>query len=313
MMSPRTLVSATTIFTDAEFRSDHLKLCYLWYDEVLFETIGEFDDHRFFSRLLGDCPENIQNEVTDVLIPLSRRVNLVDTDTPDDMHRGYPRWGSNQENYDFPEPENTTQFAHNAVLRRLEAESGVDRFRGIVVQHAEGRARVAVDAVGLWERVNAALPCVLQASAHEKVAMLAAQEYGNQSGPPANAFGLFDTVVPSLRSMTWTEVGELRQRGGFGGLRQKIQEAFEVATGDPQKARAVFQGFEDATTNEIVERFRPSVRNVTVEAILTNLPGLPLNPFGFFTGGRDIAEEVTKRNKLDWFYLLRDMRGSSDQ
>ena len=281
---------------------------------MLFETLGQFDESRFFSRLLGDCPDNIRKDVTDVLVPLSRRLASEVTGTHfDRLESWYPRWGKDCENYDYPEPENPHQFAHNAMLRRIEAEKGVDRLEGISIEYGEGRARIAVDAVSLWEHVNLVLPCMLQATTDEKTAMLATQEFGNQRRCSSEAYSLFETTVPSLVSVSWADVGEFKRCGGLGGLRQKIHEAFDVAAGDPQRARAVFEGFEDATTSEIIDRYRPRFRKVAVESILGIIPGLPVNPFGLFFSGRDMIEEGKKHKQLDWFYVLRDMRALSDQ
>jgi hypothetical protein len=143
-------VSQWTAVTNAAFRSNQLKLCYLWYDEVLFETVGQYDEAHFFKRLVGDEPnaEKTIKEITDIILPLSRRVgtdvigNLLDPFRP-----GYPRWGKEWENYTYPHPENAEQYAHNCLLHSIEREHAVARFEdGYEIEQAEGRARVAVAA-----------------------------------------------------------------------------------------------------------------------------------------------------------------------
>ena len=147
MTESRTLVSFQTVVTDDQFRSDHLKLCFLWYDEVLFDYIGTFDEARFFDKLLGDVPVRDRREITDVVIPLARRLDsAVIGNVLVRLPSGYPRWGNDYANYDYPEPADAFEFAHNALLRRIESDQGVTRFvNGYDIQQAEGRARGAVD------------------------------------------------------------------------------------------------------------------------------------------------------------------------
>ena len=94
MNTSRTCQSFNSV-TDKDFRADHLKLCFLWYDEILIETIGNYDEKRFVERLL-------QAELLNELCPCFVRCNPSPSignyrntlpGTGEVKQRGYPRWG----------------------------------------------------------------------------------------------------------------------------------------------------------------------------------------------------------------------------
>jgi len=315
MTVSRALVSFTTAVTDASFRLDHLKLCYLWYDEVLFETIGQYEESAFFGRLLGgesNARKTIK-ELTDTILPLSRRVSA---DLIGKRFRippeGYPRWGPRHENYTYPDPENAEQYAHNCLLHAIEAECGVPKLNdGYAIEQAEGRARVAVKAVELWERINAEVECMLQAGDDEKLAMMAARQFSAASDEAPTPFSLFSVVVPSLSAVPWQQVVRLRRQTGFSSLREKIAEGVRLAGTDLQSAKQFFDKLEEETVNRVIEMGRPKVLKVAIESIIANLPGLAINPYGVYVGIRDTVSAIRKRKDFSWLYLLRDVRSAA--
>jgi hypothetical protein len=314
MNMPRALVSSFTSIND-QFQEDHLKLCFLWYDEVLFETIGTYDEKRFFERLVkneADTAKTIRS-LTDVIVPLGARVAV---DLTDDLvtlkGHTYPRWGKQHENYTYPEPENAEEFAHNRLLEHIAQEHGVSRFNdGWEIEQAEGRARVATDAILLWERVNAELPCMLQTNSDEKLAMTAAQQFSDGLTLPGTPFSLFEATIPSLAQVSWTEVVRLRKQGSLELLRQKIGQAVESAGTDLELAKSLFNKAETQAIEAIVDTNRPRVKRIAIESILSNLPGLPINPFSVLFGLRDTAKSYTRNKDFGWLYLLRDIRRSA--
>ena len=309
----RTLVSFQTLASE-ECRNDKIKLLFLWHDQILFEDLGRSYDFRFFNDEIGMTPRSFRTEITDILVPLSHRIDYEEKrNFVDRFEVGYPRWGDKWENYDYPEPQDSYEFAHNALLRRIEAEHGILRFEGIEVEWAEGRARVAVDTIKLWEFVNNELDCMLHASEDEKAAMHAAQSFVNTNTEVPDAFRLFELAIPSLASVSWQDIVTIKRTGGFSQLRCKMLEAFDVALGDIYRAREVFRDFEDKTINEIIERFRPSVAFVAIESVLSNIPIPIVNPFGLLAGGRSIVAENRKRQQLGWFYALHDLKALSKE
>lgn len=310
MTASRALVSSVAMTTDESLRSDHLKLCYLWYDEILFETLRpDLEDHSI-KRLVGDLPRRDLHEISDVFVGVNRRLPEEVTGTISNrLPRGYPRWGEDQEHYDYPDPENALEFAHNQLLRAIEAEMGVGRFDGIDVEHAEGSARVAVDAVALWDRVNRHLPCMLQSNAHEKLAVEAVATFQLTEPHASASVELFQATIPSLAKVSWSEIAQLRRQGGFKALRSKIEQASALAAQDFTAARQIFSEFEDDTVSLIVDKFRPKVRKVALEGILANVPGFPVfNPFSLFFSSRDTGMAIKNASELSWLYLLRDIR-----
>lgn len=130
MSGTRALVSSWTAGQDDAFREDHLKLCFLWYDEILVEPLGQFDASKFIDELLeGETSRSITHAVSDVIRPLDEELRKEITGgLREEASRGYPRWGDNLENYTYPDPESATQFAHNELLAAIANEKGVDRF-----------------------------------------------------------------------------------------------------------------------------------------------------------------------------------------
>tara|TARA_R110000850_G_scaffold277143_1_gene423522 strand:+ start:10265 stop:11224 length:960 start_codon:yes stop_codon:yes gene_type:complete len=312
MNTSRALVSHLTSIMDEDFRADHLKLCFLWYDEVIIETIGKYDEKRFIDRLLQtECPPRALSHVlSDVIRPLDKQLQEhITGDLLSQVQRGYPRWGANHENYTYPEPENAEQYAHNHLLGLIAQEHGVTKFDdGYDVEHAEGRARVAVDAVVLWEGVNAELPCMFQANQDEKSAMTAAKQFISGSSIQNAPFSLFEVAIPSLRDVTWSDVVQFRMNGSLKSLRDKIAQSVASAGADLEAAKSLFDSSEQEAIDAMVEIGRPKVKRVAIESILANLPGMVVNPFSLFFGIRDIAATYKRNQENGWLYLLRDIK-----
>lgn len=317
MITPRALVSSITSMIDDDFRADHLKLCFLWYDEVLIETIGKFDDRRYFEQLL-EGESNIKktaHALSDVITPLNKRVSKETVgDVLARMGQGYPRWGQQCENYTYPSPENGEQFAHNQLLAHIANAHGLKKFEDeYEIQQAEGRARVAIDAVSLWERVNSELPCMLQTNGDEKIAMLSAQQYADSSPNPASPLSIFSAEIPSLRNVTWEQIVQFRKNGNLKSLREKFATSFELGAGDLEKSRFIFDQSERDAIESIVVGGRPNFKKVAIEAILANIPGFTFNPFSVFFGFRDTTKAYKKNVEHGWLYLLRDVRAATTE
>jgi hypothetical protein len=283
----------------------------------LFETIGKGDEVRFFERLVGNennATKTIR-ELTDIILPLSDRVSRdLIGDVLESAPRGYPRWGKDYGHYTYPDPENAEQYAHNRLLQSIEAEHGVAHFEnGYDVEYAEGRARVAVDAVQLWERVNAEVSCMLQANKDEKLAMTAAQQFSSNMSQSPTPFSLFEIAIPSLSTVSWQEIVGLRRDGGLDTLRRKIGDAVQQASTDLYAAKKLFDELEKNAIDNIVEKGRPKVKTVAIESILANIPGMVVNPFSIFFGVRDTLSAAKKRKDLGWFYLLRDIKNAVER
>ncbi len=313
MTSSRALVSFTTVVADESFRCDDLKLCCLWYDEILFQMLGEYDASGFFSRLIGgeDKPDSTAKALREVMVPLTERVSreVLDDVFDASMREGYPRWGDEYRNYNYPDPETPAEYAHNRLLDHIALEHGVSRFEdGYDIEQAEGLARNSVNAVTLWARVNAEVPCMLQANAYEKIGLEAALQFSSGVGDNPVASRLLQMALPSLSGLTWRQVVDLRRNAGMDSLRALIRDAVQQASGDLGAAKTLLSEFEARATDRIVEAGRPNVKKVAFEAIMGNLPGLAVNPFSVFFGARDTLAAVKKRNEFGWLYLLRDIR-----
>lgn len=72
----RSLVSIFARSND-DFRKDHLKLSFLWYDEVMIETINEHDRANYVNSIIEN--ENIERKhiqiFTDIIVPLEEKVS----------------------------------------------------------------------------------------------------------------------------------------------------------------------------------------------------------------------------------------------
>lgn len=313
MNTSRALVSHLTSITDEDFRADHLKLCFLWYDEVVIETIGNYDEKRFIDGLLQtERPQRaLSHALSDVIRPLDKQLQEhITGDWRSQAQRGYPRWGDNHENYTYQEPENAEQYAHNHLLGLVALEHGVNQFDdGYDVEQAEGRARIAVDAVTLWEGVNAELPCMFQANQDEKSAITAAKQFVSGSNIQDAPFSLFEVAIPSLQDVTWSDVVQFRKNGSLKSLRNKIAQSVTSAGADLEAAKSLFDRSEQEAIDAMLENGRPRVKRVAIESILANLP-LPINvnPFSLFFGIRDTAAAHKRNQENGWLYLLRDIK-----
>jgi hypothetical protein len=316
MSISRALASFATCAADHQFRNDHLKLCILWYDEILFQDLGQFDKDRFLTNVLGSekNARSIIKDLSDVVIPLSARIGS-DTlnDIRESMLSGYPRWGEKHENYTYPEPETPEEYAHNRLLAQIESEFGVARFsNGMEIEQAEGRAKVAVDAVTLWNTVNREIPCMLQANRDEKLAMTAVEQFAAKAEETPSPFRLFEMAIPSLSNVPWNQIVELRRNGAMGTLRTKMAEAVERVGANLDAAKQAFEDIEKNAMDDILELARPRPRKVAIEALLANIPGLPVNPASLYFGARDTLSAIKRSNAAGWLYLLRDIRNAAD-
>lgn len=312
MNTSRALVSHWTSVTDKDFRADHLKLCFLWYDEVVIETIGNYDEKQFIEGLLQVEHDQraLSHALSDVIRPLDKQLQQhITGDWRSREQRGYPRWGDNYENYTYPEPENAEQYAHNYLLGLIAKEYGVKQFDdGYDIEQAEGRARVSVDAVTLWEGVNAELPCMFQANQDEKSAMTAAKQFVSGSSTQDAPFSLFEVAIPSLQDVTWSNVVQFRKNGSLKSLRNKISQSVVSAGADLEAAKSLFDRSEQEAIDAMLENGRPRVKRVAIESILANLPGMAVNPFSLFFGIRDTAAARKRNQENGWLYLLRDIK-----
>ncbi len=307
----RALISSWT-GSQKPFRDDHVKLCFLWYDEVIFETLR--DDEDIHKNILGleNLDRNDFYYFTDVILPFEKisSSGLVAETRKLDL-RGYPRLCTEDGiNYTYPNPRNAEEYAHNKLIKRIEIEKGVEKFYDNDVEFFEGRARVAVDAVLLWEKLNSEVTCMLQASDDEKIAMAAALEYNSVGFKQIEPFLLFESSVPSLERVPWREILKLRKKGNFDSLREKLAQIVTEPQDDLDKAQSELTALENQAVCEILEQYRPNVRKVSIESMLANVPGVPiLNPASLFFGLRDVKSEIDKAKNFNWFYLLSDIRG----
>lgn len=292
-----------------DFSDDHMKLCFLWYDEVLYETLGKTSEEEWLSRLAKDSLSASEiYDLSDVIIPVDKRISLELSKKLKAFDlRGYPRWGSNHENFTYPNPESAEEYAHNMLLRRIEKEWG--KLDGLGVEHAEGRARVAVDAVSMWKNVNREIPCMLQSTDDEKLAMSAASAFGAPDQPYREPFRLFEMSVPSLSNVPWKKIVSIKRKGKFDRLRDKLKSITTSLNGPLSDAQEELKKAEDEAMNEIVDQFRPNIKPVIAEALWSNIPNVPfLNPVSTYFGVKNIRVEQEKTNDFEWFYLLRDIK-----
>ena len=313
MKTFRSLVSWFAKVND-NFRRDHLKLCFLWYDEVMIESISERDRANYVSNIVEN--ENLEKKhikvFTDIVIPLEERVSkdLLE-EYSKSKEPGYPRWGDNNENFTYLSPENAKQYAHNALLEHIQSEWGFANSDGAAIEHAEGRARVAIDAISLWETVQQELPCIMEANNDEKLAMAAANIFNTKEKHSVNPFILFKTSVPSMGNISWSEIIKLKTQGNFDSLRNKLHEIVVITPDDLTVAQKELEKLEYQATEEIIEKYRPNIKKVVIESLMSNIPNIPfINPIGAFFGIRDTIEEKKKVTEKSWFYLLRDVRNA---
>lgn len=311
MQEIRALISYIASVDD-DFRQDHLKLCALWYDEVLYEYIGRNSESDYLSRLTkGELGSSDIHDLSDIIMPVDKRISselskqFKELDT-----RGYPRWGKDWKNYTYPDPQTAEEYAHNILLKHIKNERGP--LEGIVVEHAEGRARVAVDAVSMWKSVNEEVSCMLQSTSDEKLAMSAASIFGAPPNSPKEAYKLFELSVPSLTCISWKEIIKLKRQGNFARLRNELERITSSSTGNLDHAQRLLAEAETKATEEIIDRFRPNVRVVIAEALWSNIPNIPfLNPVGAYFSGKNVRNEFTKAKGFEWYYLLRDIKNLS--
>lgn len=304
----RAFISSCAELEDG-FRNNHMKLSFLWHDEIMLDLFNDYRRQNFPSQITnGETLDKKQLSIfTDVFVPLQDRVSKELLETHDNSRPiGYPRWGKKQENYTYPIPENAEQYAHNMLLAHIKKEWGDEDFS---VEHAEGRARVAIDTVSLWEYVQQETRCILEASFDERLTMRSANMFNSQAPQSIEPFSLFQTSVPNLSSVSWKEIINLKKAGNFDKLRDKLSEIISTFPNDISLAQNELASVEKKAMEEIIEKYRPNVSKVALESAAANIPGIPLfNPISAFFGLRDTYNEKKKFNELSWFYLLRDVR-----
>jgi hypothetical protein len=321
MKTSRTLISwyATA---HPRFAASHLKLCVLWYDQVIIESVRRDLFESLIEKLvrLEADPRTIAKLLTDSIVPLDQAISpdLLSEITQSQMafHR-HSRWGENGENYRYPDPETPEQFAHNQLLQAIELEKGVSRFQGHEIELAEGRSAAAVSSVALWRMLNPELPCMLQATGDEARAMAAMAQFESrlQQAPPAER--LLELTISSLADMSWHDIIDFRTKGNMQRLRDKVAEAVDIAGYDLVRAKQILDRFERDAVESIVEHGRPSLAKVAIETILSNVPlGKYFNPLGPLLSAREAFSAYSRAQQFGWLYMLRDIRaavGPQDQ
>jgi len=300
------------------FKDNHLKLCCLWFDEVLVDTLIRHDE--MCSKLIGGLVEYESNagaiakKLSDVIVPLARRADRsVIGDRFQESSRGYPRWGERNRNYTYPEPETTQEYAHNHLLGLIEQEHGVQHFKGWETEQAEGRARVAVDAVSLWERVNQSTSCMLQAGADEREAMIAMRTFRSGADTPVDPVRLLEVSIPSLTDVSWEKIVALNNSKDLDLLKTKMSEAAELAGSDFSRAQALLKRFEHDAIESILNFARPNVKKIAIESSIANIPMGLANPYSLYVAARDTASTTRRHAEVGWLYMLRDICHAGDR
>lgn len=300
--------------SSSNFREDHLKLCFLWYDKIMLETIGDYHRKNYALQILKDektTKKDVQN-FTDIVLPLD---SVVSNDLLDEYNNsreaGYPRWEKDGHlNYSYPSPVDSNEFAHNVLLAHIQRDWQIEKVEGIDVEQMEGRARVAIDAVNLWEYVQQEVNCLMEANNDEKLAMTSARQFKSEEKSSIEPIKIFEMNVPNLNQVPWSDIIQLKIKGDIDGLKNKFKESCTVSPNEIDLAQKHFKSLEKDAFENIIEKFRPSTKKVTIESILANIPGLPLNPASAFFGVRDIIAERKKADELSWYYSLRDIQNA---
>lgn len=291
------------------FRSNHMKLSFLWHDEIMLDLSNDYRRQNFPSQIInGETLDKKQLSIfTDVFVPLQDRVSKELLEAHESSRPiGYPRWGKEQENYTYSNPKNAEQYAHNVLLAQIRKEWGNEDFN---VEHAEGRARVAIDTVSQWEYIQQETRCILEANLDEQLAMTSANMFNAKSQEAIEPFSLFQANVPNLSSVSWAEIINIKKAGNFDKLRDKLGEIISVSPSSLSLAQDELGKIETKAMEEIIEKYRPNISKVAIESAVANIPGIPFfNPASAFFGLRDTYNEKKKFNELSWFYLLRDVR-----
>lgn len=308
----RALASAWGAFAH-KLRKDHLKLCFLWYDEVLVEPMRRDSRTPLARDILSEetLDRAERADFTDVVIDVAQRVSKDTMDAYTSSRKTwYPRWGDQQQNFTYPEPETAEEYAHNALLSHIEDENGHPA--GPFFELWEGRARVATDAVALWAAVNQEAPCILQATGDEKVAMAAALNFNKEMAPVDQPFRLFELSVPSLAKVPWKEIIGIKRRGNFNALRTMMFNVLTERLGDLDAAQRELARLEEDAAGEIIDAHRPNLKMVAIESVFSNIPNIQcisiVNPFSVFLGIRNVVREVLAKRRTDWFYALHDVK-----
>ena len=80
--------------------------------------------------------------------------------------------------------------------------------------------------------------------------------------------------------------------------------------GDAEQAAVLFDQSEQDALDAIVDGSRTNTKQVVIESIVANVPGLPVNPVSVMLGLRDAVRSYKKNSHHGWLYLLRDIRKS---
>lgn len=93
--------------------------------------------------------------------------------------------------------------------------------------------------------------------------------------------------------------------------RCKLGSILHDSGGDLKKAQSELYVLESDTISSILDDYRPNVKRIVIETLVTNIPVPYANPVSIFCNMRDIKTEIEKCQKYNWFYLLRDIRNTA--
>lgn len=310
-METNIFVSAATAVGGGS-REPTSKLNFLWFDRVIVEDLGKKDFGRKFIQTTS-TDEKEKRYLSDVFVPMSDVDGGSIAKRRDEFHfEGYPRWEEgDQHRYDYPEPEEPRQFAHNALLAYFEKRAGVARFDdGYDIEQAEGAAKTAVDAVRVWALLNNRIPCTIACTPEERLAIDQMLHFASQSAPSIAPSDLVQNVasivLPDVSVLTWSELIAIKKSGEFGGLREKIIDIYR-SRHDYDDAAKAFAAEARQLGRKIVIKSKPTPIRALVDLVATNLPVGMFNPYSIFVGYKKFLSDCREASANQWVYTLAEL------
>ena len=127
---------------------------------------------------------------------------------------------------------------------------------------------------------------------------------------PSDLFSeVLNNHIPDLSNYSWDKIIELRNHQYFQNFREKIVCLnLQISTNNSKTAIEIIDELTNRDIKEIINLFKPSLKNSIVRGIASNFPlPIPINPLSIYFSGKEIKRDIDISNKYGWLFFLIDV------
>lgn len=273
------------------------KLATLWFDKAFFDTADHIVD-LFYDNLINE-----------EIISAKDKANLTDIWTPaknvlpHDYKFSIEGPFINHKRYAPDIFEGALDFHVTRMNKPLDKWNDFDGHYGY------GAAAATVETVRLWTTINQEFDCSLIPRDIEKYSLEKTVDKRNNEKGFATFKEIGSLYVPDFTKISWANILKLKINPGLDELKEVISH-LDSQNANDENLLNEFKAIERETSLCFVEENRQYTGDVVVKSLLTNIPGLPVNPFGIADGLSSISHTKQMNEKYSWLMFLLDLKNA---